>query len=266
MTQMIIPGLRIAGALTVVACALVLGLEVVHRIIVSRRFHLFGRAVRRVETKAPVVALTFDDGPYPDSDHWREVLDILRQGSARATFFVVGELAEGLPAVLEAMVAEGHEVGNHTYTHRRMVMKWPSTIRSEIERTDALIRRAGQRGTIHFRPPFCAKLVGLPLYLLRTGRQSILWDVEPEDVVSETRPGPDEIARRAVEEARPGSIVLLHVMGNANRNTRAALPRIVAGLRERGFELVTVSELLASSSARSRAAVRAASLLAGPSS
>jgi peptidoglycan/xylan/chitin deacetylase (PgdA/CDA1 family) len=257
MTQMLI---AVAG----VGCALVLGLAAVHRVIVSRRFQLFGGAVRRVETEAPVVALTFDDGPYPDSDHWREVLDTLRQGSARATFFVVGELAEGLPAVLEAMVAEGHEVGNHTYTHRRMVMKWPSTIRSEIERTDALIRRAGQRGTIHFRPPFCAKLVGLPLYLLRTGRQSILWDVEPE-AVSETLPEPDEIARRAVEGVRPGSIVLLHAMGNANRNTRAALPRIVAGLRERGFELVTVSELLASSSADSRAAaVRVSSLLAGP--
>src|SRR5690606_40623074 len=86
-------------------------------------------------------------------------------------FHVTGVQTCALP-ISRRMVEEGHELGNHTYTHRRMVLVSPRTIRAEIEPTDSLIRAAGQRGPIHFRPPYGSRVVGLPWYLARTDRKS----------------------------------------------------------------------------------------------
>lgn len=212
------------------------------RLVKSRRFQFFGGIVRRVDVCAPVVALTLDDGPHPA--HGPAVVELLRGAGVPATFFVVGEAAQRAPQLLRSMVADGHELGNHGYTHRRMVLMRTATIRAELEGTDAVIRAAGQRGAIHFRPPYCAKAVALPRYLARTGRRTITWDVEPESA-----PGPagsaEEIVRRTLDAVRPGSIVLLHPMSDATADTRAALPAIVAGLRANGYALVTVSQLLA---------------------
>lgn len=236
---------RLAGSALGLA-ALVLGLFGLRGVITSRRFQFFGGMVRRVEVRAPVVALTFDDAP--SSFFFTEIRDTLRARSARGTFFVVGALAERDPSMLRDLVADGHELGNHSWSHHRMVLKSAATIRSELERCDALIREAGQKGPIHFRPPYCAKLIGLPRYLSRTGRRTILWDVEP-DSISGGEPSPDEIVRRTLARTRAGSIILLHPMGKGNPNARAALPAIIDGLREHGFRLVTVSELLAHAAA-----------------
>ncbi|GLY08395.1 MULTISPECIES: polysaccharide deacetylase family protein [Actinoplanes] len=208
----------------------------------SRRWHLFGRAVRRVPTTRPVVALTLDDGPYPQ--HCREILQILEQRRAPATFFLVGRDVDAHPDLVAAIRAGGHELANHGYTHRRLVFMRGAAIRAEVERTDEALRRAGQTGPVLFRPPCCAKLFGLPRLLHRTGRPMITWDVEPETYPAATTDAAT-IVERALAGARPGSIILLHPMDSANTAARAALPAIVDGLLERGFTLVTVSELLA---------------------
>src|SRR5687768_3620739 len=118
----------------------------------SRTFQLFGELVDRVETDRPVVALTFDDGPIEAlTDSLIRVLD---RRQVEATFFITGgELAENVEAGAR-LVAAGHELGNHTYTHQRMVRRSQAFIRNEIESTDSLIRAAGHVGPIHFRPPF----------------------------------------------------------------------------------------------------------------
>ncbi|WP_207549867.1 polysaccharide deacetylase family protein [Thermostaphylospora chromogena] len=182
--------------------------------------------------------LTFDDGP---DEHTREIIDILAEQRVRATFFVVGSEVEARPQEARALVAAGHQLANHTYTHRRMIFVSPATVAEEIERTDAAIRRAGQRGDILFRPPTGKKLLTLPLYLAQHRRHTIMWDVEPD---SGRTPTAAEIIATVREQVRPGSIILLHPWYGGGANTREAIKGLVTGLREQGYRFVTVSELL----------------------
>jgi peptidoglycan/xylan/chitin deacetylase (PgdA/CDA1 family) len=208
----------------------------------ARTVQLFGEIVPRVETAQPLVALTFDDGP--TARFTDEVLAILREEEVKATFFAVGQALERNPAEGQKIVAEGHELGNHSYSHTRLIHTSSSTIEEEIERTDELIRLCGQEGDIHFRPPNGKKLILLPYYLSRTGRKSIFWDVEAESY-GEAAADADQIVERVLEGTRPGSIILLHVMYRSREESRKALPGIIQGLKEKGFRFVTVSELLA---------------------
>jgi peptidoglycan/xylan/chitin deacetylase (PgdA/CDA1 family) len=206
----------------------------------SRTHQLFGTIVDRVETDRKVVALTFDDGPTAYAAD--EILASL--GTTHATFFVTGFGMIDSPAVAPRLVAAGDELGNHTFHHDRLVLKSQRTIAREIEPVDALIRKAGWRGPILFRAPFCKKLVGLPWYLAKHHRIDVTWDVEPDsDSSLENRT--DRIVEDVLTNTRPGSIILLHPWYHGREPTRAAIAPIIAGLRERGYDFVTVSELLA---------------------
>jgi chitin deacetylase len=188
-----------------------------------------------------VVALTFDDGPTPGFTG--EVLEILHRAGARATFFVVGSNVEQWPADARAMVAAGHELGNHSYSHGRLVLKSPWLVRSEVLRTDSLIRTAGYTGEIHFRPPNGKKLVVLPWVLSRLGTRTVLWDIEPESFGAVAR-DPGRIREHVLERVAPGSVILLHPFFESRRPTLTALPGLIEDLQERGYRLVTVSELI----------------------
>ena len=208
----------------------------------SRTFQFFGRIVPRVETSQRVVALTFDDGP--TRDQTAEVLRLLREREVRATFFVTGgELEQHADAGRE-LVAAGHELGNHSYSHERMVFVTPAYVRREVERTDELIRAAGHAGEIHFRPPYGKKLLALPFYLSRHDRRTITWDVEPDSELG-TDADAAAITRHVMSRTRPGSIILLHVMYPSRAETLKAVPSVIEGLRRDGYRFVTVSELLA---------------------
>ncbi|MHB1133496.1 MAG: polysaccharide deacetylase family protein [Chloroflexota bacterium] len=208
----------------------------------SRTFQLFGDLVPRVATAERVVALTFDDGP--TEARVDEVLSLLHQADVRATFFVTGrELAQN-PEGGRRLVAAGHELGNHSYSHTRLLLQPPATVEREIVDTDALIRAAGYSGPIAFRPPYGNKLLVLPLYLAQTGRVTVTWDVEP-DSYADVASSAERIAAHALERVRPGSIVLLHVWYDARETSCQAIPSVVAGLKERGYRFVTVAELLA---------------------
>nr|WP_236714632.1 polysaccharide deacetylase family protein [Nonomuraea pusilla] len=209
-----------------------------YRLVNARTFQLAGQLTARVETAEKVVALTFDDGP---DGHTGEIVDVLARQGVRATFFVVGAQLRDRPDDGRALVAAGHELANHTYTHRRMIFVTPGTVAEEVERTDALIRAAGQRGEIYFRPPTGKKLLALPLYLARHHRHTVMWDVEPD---SGRTPSPDRLVAEVRAQVRPGSVILLHPWYGTGANTRAALPALVAGLRADGYRFVTVSELL----------------------
>lgn len=205
----------------------------------SRTHQLVGELVTRVEVNEPLIALTFDDGPgavYTDS-----VLALLEETGTVATFFMVGRAMENRPETVRKVLAAGHEIGNHTYSHPRMVLKRPSEIRYEIERTDSIIRAAGQAGPIHVRPPYGWRLFGLPLYLARRNRPVLLWDLEPDTFHSDA----EGMVAYTLERVRPGSIILLHVELAARTDEREALRRIVPELLEQGYRFVTVSELLA---------------------
>ncbi|MFR9752886.1 polysaccharide deacetylase family protein [Nocardia sp. 004] len=204
----------------------------------ARTFQLAGQLVNRVDTQAKVVALTLDDGP---SDRAPEVLRILAEAQVPATFYLNGRDLAAHPEYGKAIAAAGHEIGNHTYSHRRMVFVAPGTVRDEVEGTDAEIRKTGYAGPITFRPPYGKKLWTLPRYLADHDRVTVMWDVEPDS--GQARATADDIVTDTVGAVRPGSIILLHVMFGPDR-ALAAIPRIITELRSAGYRFVTVSDLL----------------------
>ncbi|WP_332305337.1 polysaccharide deacetylase family protein [Rhizobium sp. GR12] len=207
----------------------------------SRTMQLFGTIIARVETDRPVVALTFDDGP--SAGFTQSVLTILKDRGVKATFFLTGKETEENLLQARMIVREGHQIGNHSYAHSNMTLMGPARVREEVERTDMAIRTAGYEGEIMFRPPYGKKLLTLPWYLSRHDRKTIMWDVEPEsfpDVAADTV----AFARHVIEQTKNGSIIIMHVMYRSREISRQALPLIIDGLRQRGFEFVTVSQLL----------------------
>lgn len=212
----------------------------VYRLSKSRTFQIFGGLTSRVETDKKLVALTFDDAPTPATP---EVLALLAAQGVKATFYCIGSAMERDPAGAARIAAAGHELGNHTYSHRRMVFKTPQTIALEVERTTALIHAAGYKGPVTFRPPYGKKLVGLPYYLRSRGLPTVTWDLEPDTFYPGDAAG---IEAYTVSGARPGSIILMHALcGAACAADRAALPGIIASLKSAGYTFVTVTALLA---------------------
>jgi len=224
--------------------AIILLVAVTWRLANSRTFQLFGDIVPRVETSQRVVALTFDDGPAPESID--QILSVLRERKAKATFFLIGGALQEHPELGRQIAQEGHELGNHSYSHERMIFKTPSFIREEIERTDQLIRNAGYQGPIQFRPPYGKKLVLLPYYLSKMHRKSIMWDIEPDSDPDMAKDA-NKIVAHVLSQARPGSIILLHVMYKSGAPSLSAVSGIIDGLRQKGYEFKTVSELLLTS-------------------
>src|SRR5262249_24424960 len=231
-------------ALLVIVVAVVAATTVAYKVSNSRTFQFFGEIVPRVNTRQKVVALTFDDGP--TAGVTEEVLSILNEAGVKATFFVIGADLERNPEEGRNIVAAGHELGNHTYSHERIVLKAPSFIKSEIERTDHLIRQAGYQSAIHFRPPFGKKLILLPYFLARTSRKTIMWDVEP-DSYPEIAADSNKIVAHVMEKVRPGSIVLLHVMYKSGSESLKAVKGVITGLKGQGYSFKTVSEVLGAS-------------------
>lgn len=225
--------------LVTISC-LVFSIYTLWQITNSRTFQFFGELVARVNTTDKVVALTFDDGPSPKA---KEVLDILEDNGVKATFFVIGNELERNMLEGKRIAAAGHELGNHTYSHQRMVFKSPAFIKEEIEKTDALIRQTGYQGEIHFRPPNGKKLLVLPYYLSRHHRNTITWDIEP-DSFPEIAGRTNQIVHYVVQNTRPGSIILLHVMYDSRQESFEAIQGIVNGLKAKGYSFKTVSELL----------------------
>jgi peptidoglycan/xylan/chitin deacetylase (PgdA/CDA1 family) len=213
----------------------------------SRTYQLFGNLVPRVETQDKIVALTFDDGP--NTQYINEILNVLAARSVHATFFVTGAELSTSPEAGRAIVAAGHELGNHTWSHDRMILRSSDFYRKEIDDTDALIRATGQSAEIFFRPPFCYKLVGLPWYLSRQHKTTITWDVEPDSYPG-VAASPQGIMAHVAERVRPGSIILLHVWYKSRQTSREAVPLIIDALQTEGYRFVTVGQMLRPNTAK----------------
>jgi len=225
------------GALLAALLLLVVALHGLSR---ARGFQLFGEIIDRVETDEKLVALTFDDGPR--EPYTRQILDVLQRHGVKATFFVIGENAERHPGLVRLALSRGHQLGNHSYSHRRMVLCSAEFVCEEIERTDTLLRGLGVQGEIPFRAPYGKKLVVLPWVLSRMDRLHVLFDVVPDPPDYE-RPEPAVLRDYVVEHVRPGSIVVLHDGGGPRDETVAAVDLIVPALQAMGYRLVTVADL-----------------------
>lgn len=227
---------KVSIALIISIC-IVLICVVLFQISRSRTFQIFGEIIPRVHTSDMVVALTFDDGP---TKYTTEVLKVLSEKNVKATFFVMGSDLEKSPQFGIDIAQSGHELGNHTYSHERMWFKSFAFISREVEVTNKLIRKTGYQGEIHFRPPYGKKLFGLPWYLSRNNIKTIMWDVEPDTYETGTK----LLTKYAIENTKPGSIILLHPFCQTCTNQRAAIQGIVEGLQEKGYRFVTITELL----------------------
>jgi peptidoglycan/xylan/chitin deacetylase (PgdA/CDA1 family) len=183
------------------------------------------------------IALTFDDGPSPLTP---VLLDVLRSGGARATFFVLGRAVAGREGILRRAVAEGHELGNHLFTHIRASRLTDAQLRDELVRTQEVVRAAAGIMPRAVRPPYGDDAGRVASVAEPLGLTSVLWSSCPFDWE-----GIDagEIVRRVVHELEPGTIVLLHDGRRATRATVEATRSLLAHLSAEGFQSVTVSEL-----------------------
>jgi len=224
---------------TLVVAALSVG-YVAYRLIPSRTTQLAGELVHRVDTDDRVVALTFDDGP-TDADA-AAVLDALAERGVLATFYLNGREIVANPDAMQRIIAEGHEIGNHTWSHRSMTFVTLDTVAEEVESTDTAIRAAGYKGPVTFRPPFGNKLLTLPLYLARHDRLTVTWDVSSEDFSGAEQSSAD-IVDGIIATTRPGSIILLHPWFGRTAS-QEAIGEVIDRLAAEGYRFVTVSELL----------------------
>jgi peptidoglycan-N-acetylglucosamine deacetylase len=194
------------------------------------------------------IVLTFDDGPSPE--YTGNVLDILKQYRVPATFFVIGMNGEQNPDLLHRIVDEGHEIGSHTFTHPNIARTSKEQLIVELNATERVIESHLGRRTLLFRPPYAqdiepdtpAEVVPIE-FTSNLGYYTIGLKIDPSDW---RNPGVDRIVTETIQQAvaGKGNIVLLHDSGGDRSQTIAALPLLIQGLRDRGFELVTVSNLL----------------------
>jgi peptidoglycan-N-acetylglucosamine deacetylase len=184
------------------------------------------------------VALTFDDGPGP---YTSQVIKVLVRMHATATFFVVGEWARRYPKLVAEEARDGFELGDHTETHAYLSELSEDAQEAEIDEAAMDIRHAGAPTPVLFRPPYGA-FDPTTLELLRDrGMLMVLWSADTSDY---ERPGIARIAYTAISGCQPGAVILMHDGGGNRSETAAALPRIITRLRQRGFKLVTISQLI----------------------
>jgi peptidoglycan/xylan/chitin deacetylase (PgdA/CDA1 family) len=199
-----------------------------------------GRYLTRGPSGQQRVALTFDDGP--DPEHTPRVLDTLERYRASATFFCVGAAAHAHPDLVGRAADAGHLIANHTWSHPFLPDLSLPELRWQVEATgSALTAAAGQAAAPGLvRPPYGAYTPATLRWLADSGATTVLWDVDTGDW---QLPGADAIAEEALRGAQNGSIVLCHDGGGDRSQTAAALPRIIEGLLERGYQFVTVAQL-----------------------
>ena len=200
------------------------------------------RVLMRVDTEAPLVALTFDDGPSPRNTG--PLLDLLGRLEVPATFFVLGRYARHHGDLVRRTAAEGHEVANHGTWHLPLPLLPSPLVRREVRTNGELLTRLLGRRPRYYRPAngwFTARVLEI---LREEGYRPVVGDVYPVD---SKRPGTGRIVDRVLRKTGPGSIIILHDGGwrphTDRRQTLEAVERIVEALRERGYGFRTLSAL-----------------------
>jgi len=182
--------------------------------------------------KMPCLNLSFDDGPNPITTP--QILNILKENHVHANFFVVGARAATMPDILQREYREGHEIGNHSWSHPDLTTLTPAQVQSQIMQTQAAVMAAGLPAPRLFRPPYGAvnQVVKSQVHMTLA-----MWNVDPEDW---NKADPAHLVQKVTTQAKRGGIIDLHDIDGA---TVAALPAILQNLKSR-FQLVTMSQML----------------------
>lgn len=193
--------------------------------------------VMAIRTPSPVVGMTFDDGPHPSLTP--KLLDMLRARGLRATFYLIGNRVVQWPDIVRRIAAEGHEIGNHSWSHPNLANYSDAKVMDEIDRTSDAIFKVTGRPPVTFRPPYGAftRRQRLMLYEARN-LPTILWSVDPQDW---RRPGASVVTSRILAGSKPGAIILSH---DIQKGTVQAMPQTFDGLAGRGMRFVTVSQMM----------------------
>ncbi len=203
----------------------------------------FGKNIVRLNTDQQIVALTYDDGPSPP--YTDQLLDVLAKHDVKATFFMIGNRIEKHPETARRVIAEGHQVGNHSYSHPLLGFLPPFQVQREIRRTDKFLRQVGVTGEIVFRAPVLTRFLPVAWVLAKADRAHISCDVWSWDWTTQN---PDKITKTVLKKVKPGSIIVLHdgIAGNkdANRSgTIEATDRIITALKQDGYQFVRLSDV-----------------------
>lgn len=201
-------------------------------------------SVSSIHVDGPYIAMTFDDGPHPTLTP--KLLDILKERHLHVTFFVLGQLVKEHPEIVQRAVAEGHEIGNHSWDHKALNRLGPDGLQHELVDTSAAIKEVTGKPVTLMRPPYGATNPRLSRAIEKDfGMKVILWSVDPLDWKD---PGPKVVESRILNGwkesggAKSGAIILSH---DIHKGTVEAMPDTLDTLLAKGFKFVTVSELLA---------------------
>ena len=186
----------------------------------------------------PYIAMTFDDGP--SAENTPRLLEMLKQRNIKATFFLIGQNVASNPDLVRRILAEGHEIGNHSWTHPQLSKLSDQKVTVEITKTQDAIKEASGFTPTLLRPPYGAITPRQREWIEdQFGLSIILWSIDPFDW---KRPGASVITQRILSQARPGAIILSH---DIHKQTVDAMPATLDGLMRKGFKFVTVSQLIA---------------------
>lgn len=197
------------------------------------------------KNKEKSICLTFDDGPHPV--YTPKILTILAKHSVKATFFITGSKIQKYKRILKQLISEGHEVGNHGYSHRNLIFKNKEFILNEINRTDELLRDCGAKGEIVFRPPYGRMSLKAIFLLGELNKKIIMWNIPTIDYKADSS---QKIIRRIRKKLKPGGIIILHDAGtlinsNVDRTfTIEAVEQIIEEILHKGYSFKTISEML----------------------
>jgi peptidoglycan/xylan/chitin deacetylase (PgdA/CDA1 family) len=195
------------------------------------------KVIKKVPTTHKVVALTIDDGPH--SKTTPQMLAVLRAKQVKLTLFILGQNAASHPEILAQAVADGHEIATHGYSHTLLTQMSRAALAEDLDKAEKIICTVAPK-PILFRPPGGAYNDTVLAEAHSRGYTTILWSVDPGDW---RRPSVDQIVNNVMHNVEPGSIVLLHE-GQYPLPTPEAIGIIIDRLRENGYEIVTVSQLL----------------------
>ena len=209
-----------------------------YKLMNSRNYQVTGDLISDIETSEKVVYLTFDDGPTKETS---KIIDLLDDLNVKATFFLIGDNIEKNMEDAKLIAENGHDIGNHTYSHNRMIFKSPSFIKEEIDKTNELIKTIGYEKEIFFRPPYGKKLFILPQYLNKINQKTVMWNIEPESY-EESCKSPETIANHVKENVKNGSIILLHPMNDSTGKILESIRLIVEQLQSEGYSFKLLSE------------------------